>query len=117
MPFIHNVQFHAVIGLGSGPTTQTKQVPLGQELSLLVYTAHKHHICKPIWKILSLMWFCILLVVVFFFFLWKQMLIHFKASVPLQKQSQMLAITNTGESSCTDLAEQSEKEADGKQHG
>lgn len=45
------------------------------------------------------------------------MLIHFKASVPLQKQSQMLAITNTGESSCTDLVEQSEKEADGKQHG
>lgn len=44
-------------------------------------------------------------------------MIDFKASEALQKQSEMLAITSMGESSCTDLIKQSQKEADGKQHG
>lgn len=42
---------------------------------------------------------------------------NFKASEALQKQSEMLAIASLGESSCTDLIKQSEKEEDGKQHG
>lgn len=60
--------------------------------------------------------FGVVLYIIGFFFLWKQM-IDFKASEALQKQSEMLAITSMGESSCTDLIKQSQKEADGKQHG